>query len=398
VKVANSPRILIYAPHAHGGIAEHTFQQAVALERAGAMVLCLCSAAFLPGRALGFPVSRVLTEAPPTALPKLMRRVRQLWFFLGNQSRLAWEIVRQRPDLVLLDAYAEYLAPLWIWPHWFLARVCGVRYAANLHDPMRTFCVGPAWWHAFSGRLVYLALDFVLVHGPLPERSSVPGAVRVVVVPMGVYEVPPHSSGREETRRLWGVCSGQKVLLAFGEVRDNKNLDLVIRALVANPSAFFVIAGRRVANKERPFAFYRDLALRLGVADRCCFHEGFVGDEQVGDFFEAADFVALTYSSEFHSQSAVLGIAVPCRRPVLASAGPSPLLDAVQEYRLGVAVEPDSAMAVAEGLRRLLSEPQLPMWESYESHVSWGVNARGILRAAGLPSRCRDEDGTTILL
>ena len=153
--------------------------------------------------------------------------------------------------------------------------------------PVRSHRFGPLWWHRLSVRLGYLPLDIVLVHGKVPEPSPIPSRVAAVVVPVGVYEVRGQKTGdREATRRAWGVRGSQKVFLAFGHVRDEKNLDLSIRGLPANPEAFFVMAGELVADGNRPFSSYRALAVQLGVADRCYFQERFISDAEVGSFFD----------------------------------------------------------------------------------------------------------------
>ena len=306
------------------------------------------------------------------------------WRIVANLWILAWLIWKRRPDLVLMDSYVEYLAPFWVWPHWLLARLLGVRYAANLHDPVRNYQVGPAWWHRWSVRLGYQPLDFVLVHEKLPEPSPVPLKVRVVKVPVGIYEIsgPPVES--DQIRERWGVKNGQKVLLAFGYVRDDKNLDLAVRALAEVPDGFLIIAGSVASSKDKPFAYYRELALQLGVADRCHFVEGFVADEELGRYFAGTDFVLLTYSATFHSQSGVLNIAARARKPVLASAAASPLIESVRRFDLGICIEPDSPESVVAGMRQLLSSPPVPLWDEYEAAASWAVNARGVMGAAGL--------------
>ena len=167
----------------------------------------------------------------------------------------------------------------------------------TLHDPVRNYQVGPAWWHKLSVRLAYLPLDFVLVHDQLPEPSPVPARVRVVQVPHGLYEISGPPVNAEEIRRSWGVKAGQKVFLAFGYVRDGKNLDLAVRALAGVPEAFLVVAGSVASTKDKPFAFYRELAAQLGVLDRCHFAEGFVADDELGKYFAGADFVLLTYAA-----------------------------------------------------------------------------------------------------
>lgn len=382
-----APKILIFAPAAQGGIAEHTLYQARALEAAGAKVTCLVSPGFLDGRKTGFEKVVALADPAPSGGSRLARKMKLAWAVIASRLTLVVQILEQRPDLVLLDSYVEYFSPVWVWPHWLLARLKGVKYAANLHDPVRSHVVGPAWWHRLSVRLAYWPLDFVLVHEQLAEPSPVPRRVRVVPVPHGLYEIAGAAPDSGAVRREWGVKEGQKVFLAFGYVRDGKNLDLVVRALAQVPEAFLVVAGSVASAKDRSFDFYRKLAGEFGVADRCRFFEGFVADDVLGKYFAGADFVLLTYASSFHSQSGVLNIAARARKPVLASASPSALIQSVTNFALGITVAPDSLEAVVAGMRDLIASPPRPRWEEYEAASAWGTNALGVLQAAGLDNR-----------
>lgn len=381
---SENSKVLFFVPSIAGGLAEYAFYQADALSRLGAQIKCLVAPGFLDARETPFPTIVCLPGATSGKHSRVIRKIRQIWNLLAGQAMLAWRVWRDRPELVLLDSYVEYLSPLWIWPHWLLAKFCGIRYAANLHDPVRSYQIGPAWWHRLSVRLAYRPLDFVLVHDQLPEPSPVPSRVRVVQVPHGLFEIRGTPPDRDAVRHKWGVLAGQQVFLAFGFVRDGKNLDLAIRALAQVPAAFLVVAGSVASAKDKPFSFYRELAAGLGVADRCRFFEGFVADEELGNYFAGADFVLLTYASSFHSQSGVLNIAARARKPVLASASPSPLIESVNTFRLGVAVAPDSMAAVVDGMRQLLNAPRMPRWQDYEATATWAENARRVLAAAGM--------------
>jgi glycosyltransferase involved in cell wall biosynthesis len=381
------PTILVFSPSTSGGLAEYIYCQSKALEKAGNKVICLVAPSFLAGRPTGFEKIICLSDPPAASGSRLIKRFKMARRIIANQLVLAWQIWKRRPDLVLLDSYVEYFAPLWVWPHWVLARFYSVRYAANLHDPVRNFVVGPAWWHKLSVRLAYLPLDFVLVHDKLPEPSPVPSCVRVAQVPHGIFEIRGSPANRDSMRREWGVQDGQKVFLAFGFVRDGKNLDLAVRSLAQVPEAVLVMAGSVASAKDKPFAFYRKLASEIGVAERCHFYEGFVSDDDLGKYFMGTDFVLLTYASSFHSQSGVLNIAARARKPVLASASPSPLIESVRKFQLGVIVEPDSLAAVGTGMQRLLAAPPSPRWDDYEATASWTANAQGVLEAAGLQAK-----------
>jgi glycosyltransferase involved in cell wall biosynthesis len=382
---SESPKILSFCPSAYGGIAEHTFYQASALQKSGAKVICLVAPAFLNGRETEFEKVVCLMNPVRAGGQGIVRKTKLAWRIIANYWILAWQIIKQRPDLVLLDSYVEYLSPFWVWPHWLLARLWRVKYAANLHDPVRNYAVGPEWWHRLSIRLAYLPLGFVIVHDELTESAAVPRSVRVVKAPHGLYEISESVTDVAAIRREWGVRDGQKVFLAFGFVRDGKNLDLAIQALKSVPEAFLVIAGSVASTKDKTFTFYRELAANLSVKERCRFFEGFVEDGDLPKYFGGADFVLLTYASSFHSQSGVLNLAARARKPVLASAAPSPLVESVKKFNLGVTVEPDSVEAMARGMCRLVSAYPQAHWDDYEAAASWSVNVRNLCEAAGLP-------------
>lgn len=340
----------------------------------------LASPAFLKGRDCPFAVDRCLPH-PILGDPGIRKKLLMVWSIVRSRYILAWKILRHRPDLILLDSYVEYMAPLWVDPHIVLARIFGFRYAANLHDPVRNYVIGPMWWHRLSVWLAYQPLDFVLIHNKLPERSTVPKRVKAVEVPVGVYDICNSKKSRHQIRDEWGVKNGQMVFLAFGYVRDGKNLDLAIRALEKVPEAFLVIAGSVASSGDRPFSYYQDLSVSLKVDERCRLFEGFVSDEALGGYSIGTDFFLLTYSSNFHSQSGVLNIAAKARKPVLASASPGPMTESVKRFSLGLAIPPDNFNSIVEGMRGLIDEAPVPDWDNYEAVASWEANAKGILLA-----------------
>ena len=177
-------------------------------------------------------------------------------------------------------------------------------------------------------------------------------------------------------------ASPEVVFLAFGFIRDNKNLDLVIRALTEFPRAHLIVMGKAQSQKDKPVEFYRKLAEELALSERVKFFDTFVPDEKLASYFAAADVVVLTYDKSFHSQSGVLNVAARARRPVLASAGESPLKDCVEKFRLGVFVEPDDMRALQKGMASLINaKGGEPDWEGYEKFASWDVNMAKILDA-----------------
>lgn len=379
--VSLKPKVLVYASMPSGGIAEHTYYQAKELNRLGWTTICLATPSFLDGREGPFELRKILLDLPPSGRAKLIRRFQQIFGLLANWWILAWQVFIERPDFVLLDAYAEYFSPLWVWPHWLLSRGLAIPYAVNVHDPVRKHRFGSKTWHRWSVWLAYTPINVALVHSPAKPEAMVPGWVRLVEVPVGIYEFRSSGASSANMPKKWGLRGEQRAFLSFGYIRDSKNLDLAIQALKEATNAFLVIAGAVNSAAERPFSFYRSLATECGVESRCHFEEGFVSDEALGVLFENTDFVLLSYASSFHSQSGVLNIAARARKPVLASAAPGPLVEAVSRYKLGVVVAPDSSEAIARGMHELLLADCRPGWEEYEAFASWETNIKRLLGA-----------------
>jgi len=417
-------KVLVHCPASHGGIAEHAHYQAAAMvemrESDAVEATLLCGPDFLAGRRGNYPKAEVFGVRRPDTPPAVGRMERivsllaKCWQVVADQWYLAREVWRRKPTAVLLSSYVEYLAPLWVWPHLLLAKYRGVTYVANLHDPVRDYVVGPKWWHDLSVRLAYWPISVGVVHEKLPEPSPVPPHVRIVEAPVGVYDLQESPEDLANVRSSWGVPDDAVVFLAFGYIRDNKNLDLVICALVSCPRAYFVIMGKAQSQKDKPVDFYRKLAEEVGVSDRVRFYDAFVPDEKLASYFAAADVIVLTYDKTFCSQSGVLNIAARARRPVLASAGESPLKTCVEKFRLGVFVAPDDLGALEEGMKRVAGEGWRvasndrrsefggqrsevggqrsegggssvqklgPDWEGYEAFASWRTNAEVIVGA-----------------
>ena len=216
-------------------------------------------------------------------------------------------------------------------------------------------------------------------------------------------------------------ASSDVVFLAFGQIRDGKNLDLFLRAMTQLPeNVKLLVAGKGDSGSSKPPEFYQNLAQELGVADRCRWDVRRIPEDELGDIFAACDVVLLTYSAKFRSASGVLNAAVSARKPVLSSSGSGPLKTVVEKYHLGVFVEPDDLEKTLRGARMLLhslSSPdtqnldnrrspldscfpfansestadtsgvQLPAWEQYERENSWKVNANAIMNLISASNR-----------
>ena len=120
---------------------------------------------------------------------------------------------------------------------------------------------------------------------------------------------------RPEARRRLKTTS-ERVLLFFGYIRKYKGLATLLDALALLNSSLdihlFVVG--EFYEPEQP---YRDQISRLGLADRVTIRSEYVPNDEVKNYFSAADAVVLPYLSA--TQSGIAQIAYHFDLPVIGS-------------------------------------------------------------------------------
>src|SRR5260370_1865769 len=100
---SESPKILSFCPSAYGGIAEHTFYQASALQKSGAKVTCLVAPTFLNARQTEFEKVVCLMNPVPAGGREITRIVKQGSRIIPNYWIFTWQTIILRPDLACVD-------------------------------------------------------------------------------------------------------------------------------------------------------------------------------------------------------------------------------------------------------------------------------------------------------
>jgi glycosyltransferase involved in cell wall biosynthesis len=369
-------RLLYYSPSTTGGIADYARLQARALANLGVPILLLTSPSWRVDSSDNYAVDSTLFEPTlDTKENRAMRRFQTALSILRNARSLDKVVRRTGAREVLMGSYAEYLAPVWsVWMR--RMRTNGVRFSAIVHDPVRDYVVGPLWWHQWSVRSGYSFLSNAFVHEMCNlEVGTTTSEFKVIQIPHGPYTFPPHRGSKKEARFRLNLPESATIVLAFGNIRDGKNLDLLIESIRQNEQLILLVAGKVQSKGQRPVEYYQDFARRVGVSKRCYWINRHIEEREVGELFTAADLVALGYSATFRSASGVLNLAVNFKKPCIASSGPGNLKTMVQRYKLGVWVDPDSVEALRAGLAQFESAPPTPLWDEYTQDNSWDRNA-----------------------
>jgi glycosyltransferase involved in cell wall biosynthesis len=148
---------------------------------------------------------------------------------------------------------------------------------------------------------------------------------QIAVVPHGVPDRPFVPADTMQAR--FGFA-GRRVLLTFGLLSPNKGIETMIRAMpaivAAHPESLYVVLGATHPHLvAREGEAYRDslkaLAEELGVAQSVRFIDGFLDQESLLDYLQAADIYVTPYLTETQITSGTLSYSVALGKPVVST-------------------------------------------------------------------------------
>lgn len=380
--MANNKRLLIFCPLSIGGVAKNAAEQAGALSRQNVEVTLLCPTTWNEThKTLGSVlVSNILT-APPQhgSRSRILSRLDLVRSILTNLRILESTIRQQQFTHVLFSTYLEYLAPLWAGRFRRLQKQ-GVIFGSMILDPVRDHQVGPLWWHrlSISHGYSFLSEAFVHQHIELDTVKPMP-KLTTTVVPHGPYHYPAPDKTRKEIREELKLREDADVFLSFGHLRDNKNLDLVLKAVSEIDDIYLLVVGSEASPGEKKSEFYKKLARELGVESRIIWKTQYVDDREVLYYFSAADYAIMAYAESFRSTSGILHIAAPLELPILVSCGPSPLGSLVEQYNLGHRFALNGAKSIVHGIQKLRNATESRCWREFENDHSYEHNAKIVI-------------------
>lgn len=206
----------------------------------------------------------------------------------------------------------------------------------------------------FQNRLFGIADRFV-VHwkgdADLAEKGQPGKPVLSMFHPVYGDFIRPAALTRSEAKARLGVPEGREVVLFFGFVRPYKGLDTLCRAVLhlleTGRDAHLLVAGEFYERRSR----YERLLDQLAGKGALTLHDSYIPNERIGEFFSAADVVALPYRHA--TQTGVVPLAYQRGRGVVVT-DVGGLAEMVDDGRSGVVVAPGDPGALADGIRRFL--------------------------------------------
>lgn len=169
--------------------------------------------------------------------------------------------------------------------------------------------------------------------------------------PHPLYDNYGAGISREQACAALGIDPAGKYLLFFGFIRRYKGLDLLLQALkderIAALNLKLIIAGEFYDDRS---SYEADLE---ALKDRLILFTDFIPNDEVKNYFSAADLVVQPYRSA--TQSGITQVAYHFEKPMLVTRVGG-LHEVVQDGKTGFVTDPEPA-AIAEGIVRFFEQP-----------------------------------------
>lgn len=377
------PRVLHYFAFPGGGIGRYVHVLLTEMQRhPGVHCELACIPSYEYRDTASYAVWPGLMEI--THRVPLLRRMRFALNLAVNPVRAIRHAAASGADILHLSTIPHVTFPIWSRE----LRRHGIRLVATAHDVRRSHAITHLGYELEQLRRMYRACACLFVHSEYQKRDLMDFAdipeERIAIVPHGPSDYGPASGTKAELRRRYGIPLDKQVALFFGDIRPDKNLDLLIRAMAEyKDRMFLVVAGRPKGREGKPASYYQMLATELGLEKSILFRTEYIPEAEVPDYFELCDWVAMPYSSGFTSQSGVLNVAMAQRRPVLITATPT-IRETLDECRVGICVQPDSLDDLRRGIREFLTVQNgffADQINHYLDKFSWANNVLATVNA-----------------
>ena len=241
-------------------------------------------------------------------------------------------------------------------------RVLGKRILFTAHNVNAAKRDSADTWHnRMSLRVQYGLCHRIFAHTDrmkreLIEEFGVPED-KVIVIPYGInVTIPTAGVTQREARGRLGLDADDRVLLFFGQIAPYKGMEYLIEAVTrlagADERLRLLIAGKVKRGWEPYWPEVQRAIATGGVRERVVEHVRFIPDDQIEQYFAAADALVLPYTYIF--QSGVLFLVYSFGLPVIATDVGS-LKDYIIEGRTGFVCQPRDPVDLADAIRRFFS-------------------------------------------
>jgi len=266
------------------------------------------------------------------------------WFSTGNR------LAKKNYDLVIFRFWNPFFAPA-------LGVIAGIIRKKSSDTKLMSLCD-----NILPHEKIPLA-DFLTTYlfdkldGHVVQSSQTENELQTVV-DQPIYEKRfhptytnfPQKIDKISARKKLGL-SAKNIILYFGIIRDYKGFDILLNAISKLKNTeldFHLLAGGECYGSDEK---YIQLISNLDISDYITWHNKYIPDTELSNYFSAADVVALPYLTA--SQSGVTQMAYSYDLPVVVTkVGGLP--EIVDEGQSGITIEPGNPTELAKILEENL--------------------------------------------
>lgn len=213
-------------------------------------------------------------------------------------------------------------------------------------------------WNRLTLKIQYRLADGIFVHTHKMKdeltRDFGVDAKTVAVIPYGINNaVPSMPLGPTEAKHRLGISRFERTILFFGNLRPSKGLADLLAAfeqLLANePRYRLIVAGQPIKGYDNYWQRTRRKLKRLEKTGSVILRDEYIPDQDIAQYFAAADVLALPYREIF--QSGVLFLGYSFGLPAVAS-DVGELRKDIIEGRTGFLCRPRDAGSLAGAIEK----------------------------------------------
>ncbi len=296
-----------------------------------------------------------------------------------NWLRQGLRLKRERPDVVILKYWTPFMAPCFGSIARLARRNRHTKFICQIdnvepHEPHFFDRWFNSWFLGAMDGFVYMSEQ---VHRELSAYTSAPA----LFSPHPMFENYGERIDRMKACANLGLDPAKRYALFFGLIRDYKGLDLLLEAWrrlrqQGELSEYrLLVAGEFYTDKSPYIKQINGAELK----DCIILHDRFIPDEEVKNYFSAADFLVLPYKTA--TQSGVTQIAYKFNLPTLVTRVGG-LAEIIPDGKAGIVCAPDVA-AIASSIRQMASVKVLEQLRSgmkeESKRFTWDAMCRRLL-------------------
>lgn len=297
-----------------------------------------------------FPGKTQLDSKASKRYPQIITSYNPLTYISARK-----QLRKVNSDVFIANYWMPFFAPMYVYmSKSFGKNVFKVALIHNLtpHEPR--------FFDGYLNRLFIKQFDAFVVLSEKVKQDvlSYRSNANCLVLPHPKYKQFGEVQEKAKARALFSISENSKVLLFFGLIRDYKGLDVLLAAMKHLDESFILlIAGEVYGDKNK----YLKQIAQISEG-RILFHDRFISDDEVSNYFSAADCCVLPYKAG--TQSGIQAIAASFNLPVLVSTNGG-LHEQINEGQNGFILDHLNEEAVANKIENVFSGGKLQIVEEF---------------------------------